>query len=191
MRTGMPVVPQRQVSCSQYLRILALRQICPGASQRFRTHTRRLMTVRTFSPRAADIQRQWHVIDASDVVLGRLASHAAMLLRGKHKPVFAPHVDTGDFVVIVNAAKVAISGNKLHDKMAYRHSGYPGGLHSVSYAELMAASPERAVEKAVKGMLPKNALGRQMLRKLKVYAGPEHPHKAQQPVPFEITQIEQ
>ncbi len=191
MRTGMPAVPQRQVSCSQYLRILAPRQICPGAGQRFRTHTRRLMTVRTFSPKAADIQRRWHVIDASDVVLGRLASTAAVLLRGKHKPIFAPHVDTGDFVVIVNAAKVAISGNKLHDKMAYRHSGYPGGLHSVSYAQLMATNPERAVEKAVKGMLPKNSLGRQMLRKLKVYAGPDHPHKAQQPVPFEITQVEQ
>ncbi len=157
----------------------------------FRTHTRRLMTVRTFSPKAADIQRQWHVIDASDVVLGRLASQTAMLLRGKHKPIFAPHVDTGDFVIIVNAAKVALSGNKLHDKQAYRHSGYPGGLHSMSYAELMSRSPERVVEKAVKGMLPKNALGRQMLRKLKVYAGPEHPHKAQTPVPFEITQVEQ
>jgi large subunit ribosomal protein L13 len=149
------------------------------------------MTVRTFSPKAADIQRQWHVIDASDVVLGRLASQTATLLRGKHKPIFAPHVDTGDFVIIVNAAKVSLSGNKLHDKMAYRHSGYPGGLRSMAYGELMAKSPERAVEKAVKGMLPKNALGRQMLRKLKVYAGPEHPHKAQTPVPFEITQVEQ
>jgi large subunit ribosomal protein L13 len=149
------------------------------------------MTVRTFSPKAADIQRQWHVIDASDVVLGRLASHVAVLLRGKHKPVFAPHVDTGDFVVIVNAAKIALTGNKLRDKMAYRHSGYPGGLRAMSYAELMARSPERAVEKAVRGMLPKNTLGRQMLRKLKVYAGPEHPHQAQRPVPYEITQVDQ
>ena len=147
--------------------------------------------MRTFSPKAADIQRQWHVIDASDVVLGRLASQTARLLRGKHKPIYAPHIDTGDFVIIVNASKVALSGNKLQDKMAYRHTGYPGGLRSVSYGELMAKNPERAVEKAVKGMLPKNALGRQMLRKLKVYSGPEHPHKAQQPVPFEITQIEQ
>lgn len=147
--------------------------------------------MRTFSPKAADIQRQWHVIDASDVVLGRLASQAATLLRGKHKPVFAPHADTGDFVVIVNADKVALSGNKLHDKMAYRHSGYPGGLRSMSYAELMAKNPERVIEKAVKGMLPKNALGRQMLRKLKVYAGPDHPHRAQQPVPFEIKQVSQ
>jgi large subunit ribosomal protein L13 len=149
------------------------------------------MTVRTFSPKAADIQHNWHVIDASDVVLGRLASQTATLLRGKHKPIFAPHVDTGDFVIIINAAKVALSGNKLRDKMAYRHSGYPGGLRAMSYAELMQKSPERAVEKAVKGMLPKNTLGRQMLRKLKVYAGPEHPHKAQLPVPFEITQVEQ
>ena len=149
------------------------------------------MTVRTFSPKAADIQRQWHVIDASDVVLGRLATQTATLLRGKHKAIFAPHIDTGDFVIIVNAAKVALSGNKLRDKMAYRHSGYPGGLRAMSYAELMARSPERAVEKAVKGMLPKNALGRQMLRKLKVYAGAEHPHQAQGPVPFEIKQIEQ
>jgi large subunit ribosomal protein L13 len=152
---------------------------------------RRLMTVRTFSPKAADVQRQWHVIDASDVVLGRLASQAAVLLRGKHKPIFAPHVDTGDFVIVVNASKVALSGNKLTDKRAYRHSGYPGGLRAVAYGDLMATNPERAVTKAVKGMLPKNTLGRQMLRKLKVYAGPEHPHQAQMPVPFEITQISQ
>jgi large subunit ribosomal protein L13 len=149
------------------------------------------MTVRTFSPKAADVQRQWHVIDASDVVLGRLASQAATLLRGKHKPIFAPHVDTGDFVIIVNASKVALSGNKLVDKRAYRHSGYPGGLRSVAYGDLMATNPEKAVTKAVRGMLPKTTLGRQMLRKLKVYAGPEHPHKAQKPVPFEITQISQ
>ncbi len=149
------------------------------------------MTVRTFSPKAGDITRRWHVIDASDVILGRLASQTAILLRGKHKPIFAPHVDTGDFVIIVNAAKVALSGNKLQTKMAYRHSGYPGGLRSVAYGDLMAKSPERVVTKAVKGMLPKNTLGRQMLRKLKVYAGPEHPHQAQQPVPFEITQVDQ
>src|SRR5882724_4977951 len=149
------------------------------------------MTVRTFSPKAADIQHQWHVIDASDVVLGRLASQAAILLRGKHKPIFAPHVDTGDFVIIINAEKIALSGNKLADKRAYRHSGYPGGLRAVAYGDLLAKHPERAVEKAVKGMLPKNTLGRQTLRKLKVYAGPDHPHKAQQPVPFEITQITQ
>ena len=147
--------------------------------------------MRTFSPKAGDIQRQWHVIDASDVVLGRLASQAAILLRGKHKPIFAPHVDTGDFVIVVNAAKVALTGTKLERKHAYRHSGYPGGLRSVSYAHLMATSPERVVEKAVRGMLPKNSLGRKTLRKLKVYAGPDHPHQAQQPAPYEITQIGQ
>jgi large subunit ribosomal protein L13 len=149
------------------------------------------MTVRTFSPKAADIQQKWHVIDASDVVLGRLATQAATLLRGKHKPIFAPHVDTGDFVIIVNASKVALSGNKLTDKRAYRHSGYPGGLRSIAYGDLMATNPEKAVTKAVRGMLPKTTLGRQQLRKLKVYAGPEHPHQAQMPVPFEITQISQ
>ena len=147
--------------------------------------------MRTYSPKAGDVQRQWHVIDASDIVLGRLASHVAILLRGKHKPIFAPHLDTGDFVIVVNAEKVALSGNKLADKRAYRHSGYPGGLHSVAYRELLAKHPERVVEKAVKGMLPKNTLGRNMLRKLKVYAGPDHPHQAQQPVPFEIKQIAQ
>lgn len=147
--------------------------------------------MRTFSPKAGDVQRQWHVIDAEDVVLGRLASHVAVLLRGKHKPIFAPHLDTGDFVVVVNASKVALTGNKLRDKRAYRHSGYPGGIRSVAYADLLARHPEKAVEKAVRGMLPKNTLGRNMLRKLKVYAGPEHPHQAQQPVPFEITQVAQ
>jgi large subunit ribosomal protein L13 len=147
--------------------------------------------VRTFSPKAADVQRQWHVIDASDVVLGRLASHVATLLRGKHKPIFAPYMDTGDFVIVVNAEKVALSGNKLQDKRAYRHSGYPGGMHSIAYGDLLAKHPERVVEKAVKGMLPTNTLGRSMLRKLKVYAGPDHPHQAQQPTPFTITQIAQ
>jgi large subunit ribosomal protein L13 len=147
--------------------------------------------VRTFSPKQGDVQRQWHVIDATDVVLGRLATHTATLLRGKHKPIFAPHVDTGDFVVIVNAGKVALTGNKRETKIAYRHSGYPGGLKRVRYDELLASRPERAIELAVKGMLPKNSLGRQMLSKLKVYAGPEHPHAAQQPVPFEITQVAQ
>ena len=147
--------------------------------------------MRTFSPKDSDITRQWHVIDASGVVLGRLASQAAVLLRGKHKPIFAPHVDTGDFVIIINADKVALSGNKLEQKQAYRHSGYPGGLRSVSYGELMEKHPERAVEKAVRGMLPKNSLGRKTLRKLKVYAGPDHPHQAQQPVRFEITQVSQ
>ncbi len=147
--------------------------------------------MRTFSPKDSDITRQWHVIDASDVVLGRLASQAAVLLRGKHKPIFAPHVDTGDFVIVINADKIALTGSKLEQKRAYRHSGYPGGLRAVGYAELMEKHPERAVEKAVRGMLPKNSLGRKTLRKLKVYAGPDHPHQAQQPVPFEITQVPQ
>ncbi|MFE3447704.1 50S ribosomal protein L13 [Nonomuraea sp. NPDC059194] len=147
--------------------------------------------MRTYTPKPADVQRQWYVIDATDVVLGRLASHVATLLRGKHKPIFANHVDTGDFVIVINADKIALSGNKLEQKKAYRHSGYPGGLRSVTYGELMEKRPDRAVEKAVKGMLPKNALGRKMAKKLKVYAGSEHPHQAQSPVPFEITQIAQ
>ncbi|AAZ56647.1 50S ribosomal protein L13 [Thermobifida fusca] len=147
--------------------------------------------MRTFSPKPSDIQRQWHVIDASDVVLGRLASRVATLLRGKHKPYYAPHVDTGDYVIVVNADKVVLTGKKLEQKRAYRHSGYPGGLRSIPYSELMAKNPARAVEKAVKGMLPKNSLGRRMAKKLKVYAGPEHPHQAQKPVPYEITKIKQ
>ena len=147
--------------------------------------------MRTYSPKPGDVQRQWHVIDATDVVLGRLASQAARLLRGKHKPIYAPHVDTGDFVVIVNAAKVAISGNKLDGKILYRHSGYPGGLKQVRYEDLLAKRPEHAVELAVKGMLPHNKLARQIIKKLKVYPGAEHPHAAQQPVPFEIKQIAQ
>ena len=147
--------------------------------------------MRTFSPKPGDISRQWHVIDATDVVLGRLASQTAVLLRGKHKPTFAPHMDMGDFVVIVNAGKVAMTGNKREQKMAYRHSGYPGGLRAVPYGELLEKDPRKAVEKAVRGMLPKNTLGRAMLTKLKVYAGPEHPHAAQQPVPYAISQVAQ
>ena len=147
--------------------------------------------MRTFSPKDSDITRQWHVIDATDVVLGRLASHVAVLLRGKHKPIFAPHVDTGDFVIIVNASKVALTGNKREAKMAYRHSGFPGGLTATPYKDLLERRPERAVEKAIKGMLPHTTLGRAMASKLKVYAGPEHPHQAQQPVPYEIHQVAQ
>ena len=143
--------------------------------------------MRTFSPKSSDVQRQWHVIDAADLVLGRLASNAAQLLRGKHKPIYAPHVDTGDFVIIINAEKIALTGNKREQKFAYRHSGYPGGLRAVRYSELLDKHPERAVEKAIKGMLPKNKLGRQMAKKLKVYAGPDHPHAAQKPEPYEIT----
>jgi len=147
--------------------------------------------VRTYTPKPGEITRAWHVIDATDVVLGRLASQTAILLRGKHKPQFAPHVDAGDFVVIVNAGKVALTGSKRDAKTAYRHSGYPGGLRSVGYVELLEKNPERAVEKAVRGMIPKTTLGRQQLGKLKVYAGPEHPHAAQKPQPFQITQVAQ
>ncbi|HYN28440.1 MAG TPA: 50S ribosomal protein L13 [Dermatophilaceae bacterium] len=147
--------------------------------------------MRTYTPKPGDITRSWHVIDATDVVLGRLASQTAILLRGKHKPTFAPHVDTGDFVIIVNAGKVVLTGSKAEQKKAYRHSGYPGGLRATSYTELLAKSPEKAVEKAVRGMLPKNTLGRQQLGKLKVYAGAEHPHAAQQPQPFQISQVAQ
>jgi large subunit ribosomal protein L13 len=147
--------------------------------------------LRTFSPKPSDVQRQWHVIDATDVVLGRLATQAATLLRGKHKPIYAPHVDTGDFVIIVNAEKVALTGTKREDKVEYRHSGFPGGIRATSYDVLLAKNPRRVVEKAVKGMLPHNTLGRQMLSKLKVYAGPEHPHQAQKPVPYTISQVAQ
>ena len=146
---------------------------------------------RTYSPKAGEAQREWLVIDATDVVLGRLASHAAALLRGKHKATFAPHIDQGDFVIIVNADKVALTGQKLQQKKAYRHSGYPGGLKSVTYAELLEKNPVRAVEKAVRGMLPKNTLGREQLAKLKVYAGPEHPHAAQQPKTHTLDQVAQ
>ena len=142
--------------------------------------------MRTYSPKPADIQREWHVIDATDVVLGRLAVQTANLLRGKHKPTFAPHMDMGDFVIIVNASKVSLSGSKKTTKMAYRHSGYPGGLSATPFGELLEKDPRQAVEKAVWGMLPKNKLGRQMLKKLKVYAGPEHPHAAQQPTPLAL-----
>jgi large subunit ribosomal protein L13 len=147
--------------------------------------------VRTYSPKSGDVERRWHVIDATDVVLGRLASQAATLLRGKHKPIYAPHVDTGDFVVIVNADKIALTGNKREQKIAYRHSGYTGGLREVRYADLLAKDPRKAIEKAVKGMLPHTSLGRQMIKKLKVYAGPEHPHQAQKPESYEITQVVQ
>ena len=147
--------------------------------------------MRTSSPKSGDVQRQWHVIDATDVVLGRLASQVATLLRGKHKPIYAPHVDTGDFVIVVNADKVALTGNKRDAKLAYRHSGYPGGLRATPYSQLLERHPEKAVEKAVKGMLPHTSLGRNMIKKLKVYAGPDHPHQAQAPQPFEINQVAQ
>jgi large subunit ribosomal protein L13 len=147
--------------------------------------------VPTYSPKPGEISRAWHVIDATDVVLGRLATHAATLLRGKHKPTYAPHMDTGDFVVIVNAEKVAVTGTKRDDKFVYRHSGYPGGIKRRTVGEMIEKHPDRLVEKAIKGMLPKNRLGRAMAKKLKVYAGPDHPHAAQKPAAFEITQVAQ
>ena len=145
--------------------------------------------MRTYSPKPGEVARTWHVIDAEDVVLGRLASNVATLLRGKHKPTFAPHVDTGDFVIIVNADKVVLTGNKREQSFAYRHSGYPGGLRKQSFGELLDTRPERLLEKVVKGMLPKNKLGRAQGKKLKVYAGPDHPHAAQQPKTFEIAKV--
>jgi large subunit ribosomal protein L13 len=142
--------------------------------------------MRTYSPKASEIQRAWVVIDAEDMVLGRVCTEAARRLRGKHKPVFAPHMDMGDHVIIVNAAKVVLTSGKAESKDVVRYSGYPGGLKRESYADLLARKPEEAVRRSVKGMLPKGPLGRQMLKKLKVYAGPEHPHAAQQPTALEL-----
>ena len=138
--------------------------------------------MKTYSPKPDHIERSWYVLDASGQVLGRLATHAATLLRGKHKPLFAPHLDTGDHVIVVNADKVELTGGKGETKIAYRHSGYPGGIRATPYARLLAERPVFAVEKAIRGMLPKNRLGRSMIRKLHVVAGPEHPHAAQKPV---------
>ncbi|MDF9809922.1 large subunit ribosomal protein L13 [Aurantimicrobium minutum] len=146
---------------------------------------------RTFTPKAAEVTRGWVIIDATDVVLGRLASHAATILRGKNKATYTPHMDMGDFVIIVNADKVVLTGNKAAQKKAYRHSGYPGGLTATSYTDLLEKNPERAVEKAIRGMLPKTSLGRDQFRKLKVYRGAEHPHAAQQPKVYTLTQVAQ
>lgn len=139
--------------------------------------------MRTYSPKIEEIHRAWHLVDADGMVLGRLATAIAGILRGKHQPFYAPHVDTGDHVVVINAARVVLTGNS-EEKFAYRHSGYPGGLKRRSYAELMEKSPEEVVQRAVRGMIPKNTLGRQQLAKLKVYPGPEHPHSAQDPQPL-------
>ena len=147
--------------------------------------------MRTYSPKPGDFVRKWHVIDAQDVVLGRLATHAAALLRGKHKTTFAPHMDMGDFVIVINAEKVALTGTKAISKFAHQHSGFPGGLTSTVYGELIEKHPTRAVEKAIKGMLPKNRLGQQIASKLKVYAGPEHPHASQAPTPYVFSQVSQ
>ncbi len=142
----------------------------------------------TYSPKASEIERAWHVIDADGLVLGRLCTEVARVLRGKHKPIFAPHLDTGDHVIIVNAAKVVLSSGKAEEKNVYRYSGFPGGLKQESYANLLSRKPEEALRRSVRGMLPKGPLGRSMLRKLKVYSGPEHPHAAQQPEPLVLSQ---
>ena len=144
--------------------------------------------MRTYSPKASEITRAWHVIDADGLVLGRLCTEVARLLRGKHKPIFAPHLDTGDHVIVINASKVVLTSGKAEHKPVYRFSGYPGGLKQESYAELLARKPEEAIRRSVRGMLPKGPLGRQMLKKLKVYAGPEHRHSAQGPVVLDLPQ---
>jgi len=142
--------------------------------------------VKTYSAREEDIERQWHVVDAQGKTLGRLSSEIARILRGKHKPIYTPHVDCGDYVVVINAEKIWVTGRKLDQKIYYRHSGYPGGLKEITLREQLNKFPERVIEHAVKGMLPKNRLGRRMFKKLKVYAGAEHPHAAQQPQPLEL-----
>ncbi|MGL5809813.1 MAG: 50S ribosomal protein L13 [Nocardioides sp.] len=147
--------------------------------------------MRTYSPKPGDIKRTWHVIDATDIVLGKLAVQVANLLRGKHKAMYAPHMDTGDFVIVVNAGKVALTGTKATTKLSYRHSGYPGGLTATPIGKMLEKDARKVIEKAVWGMLPKTKLGRAQLTKLKVYAGPDHPHQAQQAVPFEISQLAQ
>lgn len=141
---------------------------------------------KTYSPKASEIERAWHVVDATDLPLGRLASHVAQLLRGKHKPTFAPHMDGGDFVIVINASKIAVTGNKEEAKRYYNHSGFPGGLRELSLRDLRERYPERIIEGAVRGMIPKNRLGRQIMTKLKVYPGAEHPHEAQNPQPLTL-----
>jgi large subunit ribosomal protein L13 len=143
--------------------------------------------MRTFMAKAADVERKWYVIDAQDKALGRVATEVARILRGKHKPIFTPHVDTGDFVIVLNAEKVLLTGNKAEQKFYYRHSGYPGGIKAVSYGELLKKKPQKVMELAVKGMLPHNKLGSATFKKLKVYAGNQHPHAAQKPENWETT----
>lgn len=142
--------------------------------------------MKTYTPKPSEIQRDWYVIDADGIIVGRLATEVARVLRGKHKPTFTPHLDTGDHVIIINADKIVLSSGKADAKRVYRHSGYPGGLKSESYQELLDRKPAEAVRRTVRGMIPKNSLGRQQLSKLKVYAGPDHPHAAQQPTPLEL-----
>jgi large subunit ribosomal protein L13 len=145
-----------------------------------------MTTNKTYTPKPGDIERVWHLVDATDLPLGRLASMVAQLLRGKHKPIYAPHVDTGDFVVVINAEHVAVTSDKSQSKIYYRHSGYPGGIKAETFESLMERRPHAVVERAVRGMLPKNRLGRKMIKKLKVYPGAEHPHAAQAPQPLDL-----
>jgi large subunit ribosomal protein L13 len=148
-----------------------------------------MLATKTYTPRPGDVERHWYVVDAEGQVLGRLASEVAKILRGKHKPIFAPHVDTGDHVIVINAAKVVLTGGKEHKKVYSHHSGYPGGLTQTVYARLLSERPSFAVERAVRGMIPKNRLGRQVVRKLSVYDGPEHPHAAQRPTPLAVGEV--
>ena len=144
------------------------------------------MRIKTYTPKPEDIQREWYVIDAKDQTLGRLASQIAHLLRGKHKPIFAPHMDVGDFIIVINCEKIRVTGTKMENKLYYRHSGHPGGLRSLTLRQLMDRYPERVLLFAVRGMLPKNKLGRKMIKKLKIYAGDSHPHQAQKPKVYEL-----
>lgn len=144
------------------------------------------MRIKTYTPKPEDIQREWFVVDAKDQTLGRLASQIAHILRGKHKPMFSPHMDVGDYIIVINCEKIRVTGKKLEEKMYYRHSGYPGGLRSVTLRQQLDKFPERVIQAAVRGMLPKNRLGRQMIKKLKIYAGESHPHEAQQPRVLEV-----
>jgi large subunit ribosomal protein L13 len=176
-------IAARAVSPRVFVVRLLVRRVPTCAEPTARSiRTSEEFAMRTFSPRPIDVQPVWYVVDAQDEILGRLATRIAHVLRGKHKPTFAPHMDMGDFVIVVNAAGIRLTGAKGDQKLAYRHSGFPGGLKSVPFARLLAEKPEHLMERAVGGMLPKNTIGRAQVRKLKVYAGPDHPHAAQQPV---------
>ena len=175
--------PRSGTDCAKVARI---RQYDAGTGQ-LQGHAIQLITaMKTFSAKPAEVTHEWFVIDATDKVLGRVASEVALRLRGKHKAIYTPHVDTGDFIVVVNAEKIRVTGNKANDKIYYSHSGYPGGIRSIKFKDMQARHPGRALEKAVKGMLPKGPLGYAMVKKLKVYAGASHPHTAQQPKALEI-----
>jgi len=147
---------------------------------------KRTIFVATYTPKKSEIERSWHVVDAEGLILGRMATEVAQILRGKHKPTYAPHIDTGDHVIVINADKIVLTSDKAEKKMVYRHTGFPGGIRSESYATLLSKKPAEIVRQSIRGMLPKNRLGRQQLSKLQVYAGPSHPHEAQKPIPLEI-----